>query len=330
LPLSSSDAPDSALLQHVHESPLPQAVATRPQPPRDRVWLHALLLLLTFATTTLVGAGAYQGFITDLGQRRVQIGQTDLLVRGLWYSLTALAILGAHEMGHYVACRYYRIDASLPYFIPAPVLSLFGTLGAVIRIREPIRSKRMLFDIGVAGPIAGFVVAVPALLLSMSWSHVMRVPLHSPGTVELGEPLIFQMAERLFFGVIPEGYEINLHPMGLAAWLGTLATALNLLPLGQLDGGHIAYANLGRRANIVTYITLVIMLALGVLVSMNWLFWGGLMLVLLSVFGWQHPPTVDEHDMLDTGRVLITLFAVLMFILCFTPAPLTPSELFSK
>jgi membrane-associated protease RseP (regulator of RpoE activity) len=310
---------------------LPRAVPGH-VPVRDRPWLHALLLFLTFITTSLVGASAYIGFVTDLGMRGVRLPAMEALLHGLWYSVTALTILGAHEMGHYVACRYYRVDASLPYFIPAPWLSLFGTLGAVIRIREPIRTKRMLFDIGVAGPIAGFVVAVPALLLGMYWSRLIRLPPHIPGVelINLGEPLLFQMVKRMFFGVIPAGADVNMHPMVLAAWLGMLATALNLLPLGQLDGGHIAYANLGRRANVVTYVTLAIMFGLGIVVSVNWLFWSGLMLVMLFMFGWRHPPTSDEHDALGTGRLLLTLFAVVMFVLCFTPSPITPSELIGR
>jgi membrane-associated protease RseP (regulator of RpoE activity) len=305
-----------------HESSeVPRAVAA-PEPPRDRVWLHLLLLLLTFGTTTLVGASTYATYITDFGQHRVRFTAGLLLLHGLWYSVPALVILGAHEMGHYLACRYYGINASLPYFIPAPILSLFGTLGAVIRIREPLRSKRMLFDIGVAGPIAGFVLAVPTLVVGMYWSRVIRMPAHLPGGIDLGEPWLFRMVKQLYFGNLPKGFDLNMHPMVLAAWFGLFATALNLLPVGQLDGGHIAYANLGRRANIVTWVTLAIMLALGVTVSGNWIFWSGLMLVMLFMFGWQHPPTWDEHDDLGTVRLLITLFAVLMFVLCFTPAPI--------
>ncbi len=312
-------------------SGVPRAIAA-PTLPRDRVWLHVLLLVLTFGTTTLVGASSYIGFISDLGMRRVQVPASVVLLNGLWYSVTGLAILGSHEMGHYLACRYYGINASLPYFIPAPWISLFGTLGAVIRIREPIRTKRMLFDIGIAGPIAGFVVAVPALLIGMHWSQRIWLPPRIPGVelINLGEPWLFQIVKWLYFGAIPKGADINMHPMVLAAWFGMLATALNLLPLGQLDGGHIAYANLGRRANIVTYITLAIMFALGVAVSVNWLFWSGLMAAMLFMFGWRHPPTSDEQDDLGTARLLLSLFAVLMFVLCFTPAPLAPSDLLGR
>jgi membrane-associated protease RseP (regulator of RpoE activity) len=301
---------------------LPRAV-TAPEPPRDRVWLHVLLLLLTLATAAVTGANSYANYITDIGQRAYRGPLSALWIQGLWYTIPALAILGAHEMGHYLACRYYGINASLPYFIPCPYpISIFGTLGAVIRIREPLRTKRILFDVGVAGPIAGFVLAVPALVLGMKWSRVVRAPQHLIG-VDLGEPWIFGIVKHFYFGNVPKGFDISMHPLVLAAWFGLFATALNLVPIGQLDGGHIAYANLGRRANFVTYVMLGVMLVLGLTVSANWLFWSGLMLVLLYMFGFQHPPTADEHDSLGTARILVTLFALLMFILCFTPAPLT-------
>ena len=295
---------------------VPRAVSA-PEPPRDRYWLHALLLLLTLASTTIIGWAAYRGYITDLFTRRVHMSVTRQVLGGLWYSIPALTILGAHEMGHYLACRYYGINASLPFFIPFP--SIFGTLGAVIRIREPLRTKRMLFDVGVAGPIAGFVVAVPALVIGMWLSHPIRVP---PGGAELGEPLLFQFVKYAFYGHLPRGVDVNTHPMLFAAWFGLFATALNLIPVGQLDGGHIAYANLGRRANYVTYVMLPIMAILGLTISHNWLVWSGLMFVLLYLFGWKHPQTTDENDSLGTARILVTLFALLMFILCFTPAPL--------
>ena len=166
----------------------------------------------------------------------------------MWYSVPLLAILTAHEFGHYFACRYYNVDATLPYFIPAP-LPLTGTLGAVIRIREAFPSKRALFDIGVAGPIAGFVVLVPLLIWGISMSTVGPVP---DGAIYFGEPLLWKLLEWAFFGFIPAGSDVMLHPVGFAAWWGMLATALNLLPFGQLDGGHIMYARLGRYATRVS------------------------------------------------------------------------------
>ena len=267
------------------------------------MWLHVLLFLTTFAATTMVGAGFYANFAVGprlpADQRRRRRRSS---LGGLWYSVPALLILGCHEMGHYFACRYYRISATLPFFIPAPIVSLFGTLGAVIRIREPLRTKRILFDVGVAGPLAGFVVLLPALIFGIRWSEVMRQPPPSPDGVELGEPMLFQLVTRLFFGPIPDGYTLNAHPMAFASIFGLLATALNLLPIGQLDGGHLAYANLGSRAKYVTYATLGAALVLGLTVSTSWLIWGAIILVLLRLSGFEHPPTVDEHEPLDRGR----------------------------
>ena len=177
-----------------------------------------------------------------------------------WYSGTVLAILGCHELGHYFACRYYDVDASLPYFLPFP-FSIIGTFGAFIKIREPIPTKRMLFDIGIAGPIAGFVVTVPALVIGVTMSHVVRIPPDFVG-YELGEPLLFQLATKLLWGTIPDGYSLNMHPMAFAAWFGMLATALNLFPIGQLDGGHISYAVLGPRSVYVTMLTFVVAVVL--------------------------------------------------------------------
>lgn len=305
--------------------PFPAPPPRPPAPAGDRIWLHLLLFMLTLMTTTLAGAGMYEGFVGDFGYRRIQLTTLELLAGGLWFSVPALAILGCHEMGHYFACRYYRVNASLPFFLPMP-LALFGTLGAVIRIRDPIHTKRMLFDIGIAGPIAGFVVTIPALVLGMAWSHISRLPSNFVG-VNLGEPLLFQMVENAFFGAVPEGYSLNSHPMVLAAWFGLLATALNLLPVGQLDGGHVAYANLGSKSRFLTMGTLLTMLILGVSVAQSWLAWCVLIGILLLATGWQHPQTLDDHVPLNRGRVWVTVVAVLIFIACFTPAPITPTQL---
>src|SRR5262245_32848232 len=217
-----------------------------------RPWRHIILFLLTVASTVVVGAEQFASFYVNFRPATtLDLSGVELLLNGLWYSASILAILGAHEFGHYYACRYYGVDASLPYFLPAP-LPLTGTLGAFIRIRQMIPGKRELFDIGIAGPIAGFIVAVPVLLFGMTLSRVVQLPPTTGGIVELGEPLLFQGAAWLVFGSIPDGYSINMHPMGFAAWFGLLATALNLFPIGQLDGGHISYAVLGRKSTIVT------------------------------------------------------------------------------
>jgi membrane-associated protease RseP (regulator of RpoE activity) len=296
---------------------------------QDRLWVHRALFFATLITTTLAGADHYGGFISDFTDKFPAIPLTTLLLHGLWYSATILAILGCHELGHYVACRYYDVDASRPFFLPVPVL-LTGTLGAFIRIREPIPNKRMLFDIGIAGPIAGFLIAVPALFVGLSLSHVVRLPVRlPPGTMDLGEPLMFKLAARLIWGALPEGTSLNLHPMAFAAWFGLLATALNLFPIGQLDGGHISYAVLGRRS---TYVTLAMIgVALGLArFSSSWIVWTALMIVMLVAFGPRHPRTPDEHVPLNPARVALAVVALLMFIVCFTPAPIQPVDLLRR
>lgn len=299
---------------------------TPPAPRRDRIWLHTLLFLLTIVTTTFVGALHYfsfaAGFSQDAADLSVSVlGEPRFYLTGFWYSATILAILGCHEMGHYLACRYYNVDATLPFFLPAP-LPLTGTLGAFIRIRARIPSKRALFDIAFAGPIAGFLVAVPALFIGLAMSAVERVPDDFVG-MELGEPLLFRAAAWLIWGSLEDGVSINLHPMAFAAWFGLLATALNLFPIGQLDGGHIAHAVLGPRSTYVTLATVACAIGL-TFVSSSWLVWTILMVLMLFAMGPQHPPTLDEYTPLDSTRVALAAFALVMLIVCFTPAPIEP------
>lgn len=292
---------------------------------QQRTWLHVSLLLLTIITTTVVGASHYLGFLADFAQPPRVPAQT-LLLSGFWYSGTMLLILGAHELGHYFACRYYQVDASLPFFLPAPFVFLTGTLGAFIRIREPIPSKKMLFDIGIAGPIAGFVFAVPALLVGLSMSHVARLPDDFTG-LSLGEPLLFQAFSWLIWGSVPDGWSLNLHPVAFAAWFGLLATALNLFPIGQLDGGHISYAVLGRRSTVVTIVMIGIAMGLTFFISWSWAVWTVLLLVMMFTFGPRHPRTMDEQVPLDSARRWLALFALIMFVLCFTYNPISPMQL---
>jgi membrane-associated protease RseP (regulator of RpoE activity) len=292
------------------------------EPPPRRTWRHVLLFILTVFSTTLVGGAHYAAFVNDFGGTPIDLSSAVLYLNGLWYSVSILAILGAHEFGHYYACRYYGVDASLPYFLPAP-LPLTGTLGAFIRIRQMIPGKRELFDIGIAGPIAGFIVAVPVLLLGMALSRVVALPQATDGIVELGEPLLFQGVAWLVFGSIPDGYSINMHPMGFAAWFGLLATALNLFPIGQLDGGHISYAVLGRKSTFVTLATVACLVGLSFL-SSSWIVWTVLTVAMLLAFGPRHPRTFDEEVPLDRTRIALAAFAAAMFLLCFTPAPIEP------
>ena len=294
---------------------------------QDRPLIHLGLFLATVLTTTWVGAFHYAGYLLDFRNTPIAFG-TSMYLGGLWYSLTILAILGAHEMGHYFACVHYRVSASLPYFIPVPPPVLTGTLGAFIRIRQPIRSKRVLFDVGIAGPLAGFIVALPALVVGIWLSHIAQLPKDFSG-LSLGEPLLFRAVSWLIWGTVPDGYSLNLHPMAFAAWFGLLATSLNLFPIGQLDGGHISYAVLGRRSSRITLFAIGIAIVL-TFVSMSWLVWTVMMVVMLFVFGPHHPPTLDEDVPLDRRRIVLAVLAAVIFVLSFTPAPIEPMDLLQK
>lgn len=324
---SSSDIPDFHSTATVPLEPVYRVPSVPPQR-RQPSWRHLILFLLTVVTTTLAGADHFASFYLDFGNRPLDLSTPEYILNGLWYSASILAILGAHELGHYYACRRYGVDASLPYFLPAP-LPLTGTLGAFIRIRQAIPGKRELFDIGIAGPIAGFIVAIPVLLVGLSLSRLTELPADTQGFVELGEPLLFQGVAWLLWGTPPEGYSINMHPMAFAAWFGLLATALNLFPIGQLDGGHISYAVLGRKSTLVTLATVAGLIAL-TFVSSSWLVWTVLTVVMLVAFGPRHPRTIDEDIPLDRTRLWLAAAALLMFIICFTPAPIEPLDLVSR
>ena len=269
---------------------------------QHRYGRHVLLFLLTVVTTTWAGR-------PDGGS----------ILSGLAYSLPMLAILGAHEFGHYYYCRRHDVNATLPFFLPAP-LPLTGTLGAVIRIKEPFPNTRALFDIGVAGPIAGFITLLPFLY----WGVTLSVPLHVPqGTpmIYFGEPLLYRLVAAWHFGPLPEGTDVLLHPMGFAAWFGMLATAMNLLPFGQLDGGHIAYSVFGPRSRYVSMVTL----AVTILLTFRATSWAAMAVVMSAMayfLGFGHPRVMDETEPLDAKRKVIALLALAIFVVCFVPVPI--------
>jgi membrane-associated protease RseP (regulator of RpoE activity) len=236
------------------------------------------------------------------------------------YSLSVLGILGAHEMGHYVACRHYEVDATLPYFLP--FISLSGTMGAVIKIRGAFPTRAALFDIAVAGPIGGFVVLVPLLFLGMRLSNVLPVPADMAG-YSLGEPLLFRLAAWLQFGHIPEGYGVNIHPIVFAAWFGMLATAWNLLPFGQLDGGHLTYATMGDRSRFFSFATVAGAIVMCT-ISYSWVVMTLMMIAMLVILGPRHPRVLSEHEPLGPVRYALFVFAIVMFVVCFTPVPIDP------
>jgi len=305
--------------------------AELPPPDHGRLWVQLVLLAATLITTTMTGGCHYFSFAIDLATindltpetlATPVLGDPMFWVRGLWYSLTILAILGCHEMGHYIACLRYGVEVTRPYFLPAP-LPLTGTLGAFIRIRSRIPNKIALFDIGIAGPLAGFVVAVPALFIGLWLSRVDRLPADASNLMELGEPLFFRFAAWLVWGEVADGYTINMHPMAFAAWFGLLATALNLFPIAQLDGGHIAYAVFGRRSTAITIVMVGVAIGL-TFVSSSWIAWTVLLVLMIVMMGPRHPPTLDEDEPLDRGRLILAAVALAILIVCFTPAPIGP------
>ena len=305
------------------DSPQPPTYVMPASPRPLRVTRHVVLFILTFITTTLAGAFFYASYASELGNVSPTLSLPTLLAHGLWYSGSVLAILGAHEFGHYFACRYYGVDASLPYFIPLwlplPV-PMPGTLGAVIRIRQPIASKRQFFDIGIAGPITGFLVILPVLAIGMSQSTVVALPEDFTGW-QFGEPLLFRLAAQLFHGTLAEGQSLNVHPAAWAAWFGLLATALNLCPVSQLDGGHISYAVFGRISSTITLIVTAAMIALTIY-SGGYLLWTILVVIMLYVMGRHHPRTSDESEPLDPARLWLAAFAAAILVVSFTPVPL--------
>ena len=225
--------------------PLPVEIPPADSPPGLREWiLPVLFFCATFASTTFAGlfyAGAGSDFLRTF---MAALFRPEILVYGLPFSVTLITILLAHEMGHFLACRYYGIRCTPPYFIPLPI-SMVGTLGAFIRIKSRFQHKRALFDVGVAGPLAGAVFVIPALVVGISMSKL--IPKGGvTGDMSFGEPIIFRWIGRVVLGYSPGSQDMIAHPIAMAAWFGLLATSLNLLPIWQLDGGHIAYAILGR------------------------------------------------------------------------------------
>ena len=300
----------------------PSRLPPIPRKFQHRVRLHVLLFIATLATTTLAGSIHYYSFVSDIGRLTVPLNWT-LLAGGLWYSLTVLAILGAHELGHYFACRWHNVDATLPFFLPLLIpLPIFqtGTLGAVIRIREPFPTRSVLFDIGVAGPLAGFAILVPALFIGLSMSRLVPIPT-GVELLFLGKPLLHQAAVKMMFGAVPDGHMVSLHPMVFGCWFGMLATALNLLPFGQLDGGHITYAVLKRFSSPISLVTVAGAVAM-TWFSSSYVVLTLMMIAMLVFLGSRHPRVLYENEPVSTGRLAVAFLALIILIICFTPFPI--------
>lgn len=295
--------------------------------PRQHYWLHILLFLATTFTMLVVGARMEFNFLHNLPTFSLSddalpffplswvVAQPARLLLGVPFAASLMLILLAHEMGHYLCARYYRVYATLPFFIPAP--TLIGTLGAFIRIRSPIRTRTHLFDIGIAGPIAGFVVAVAVLLFSLPQTKIIASVLPD---IELGYPLIFHLAWKIVpHGAIPSGtawQHLDFSPTAIAAWVGMFATALNLLPGGQLDGGHIVFALAPKVHRWVSRLTILTLVPLAIYCWLGWLLWA----VLLAFTGMRHPQVPDYPGISPTRRWLAAL-GLLMLVLTLAPAP---------
>ncbi len=279
---------------------------------RPRPILNLGLFVLTALST--LAAGALLTGVIDM------TSPASWLSAGGPFALTLLSILGVHEFGHYFTARYYKASVSLPYFIPAPPpIFLFGTLGAIIRMRSPARDKNSLFDIAAAGPLAGMLIAVPAILLGLSWSVVEKIP-QGVELMRFGDPLLLRWLVYLKFGTIPAGRDVFLHPVALAAWVGFFVTALNLFPVGQLDGGRIAYALFGPWHRTVGIVTFVSLLALGVITSSaNWFVWAALLFFLI---GFHHSPPLDDLTPLSPARRVIGVACLILLVLLIPPVPI--------
>ncbi|MBI5559935.1 MAG: site-2 protease family protein [Deltaproteobacteria bacterium] len=264
--------------------------------------------MLTVFTTVITGA-----FLDGVNPLKHPGG----LLRGIPFSASLLFILGTHEMGHYFASRRHGTPSSLPFFIPGPPIPpMIGTFGAVIESKSRINTRNALVDIGAAGPLAGFIAAVIITAWGLRLSHVGPKP--SGEALNLGAPLIFELLSYLILGKIPGGSELFLHPVGFAGWTGLYITFINLMPIGQSDGGHVCYATLGRIHRAVSMAAASLLVLFGIFIWPGWLVWG----VLTAAFaGISHPPVVDAHTPLSVRREAMSVLALAIFVLTFTPTP---------
>ncbi len=291
-------------------------------------WFNLVLFILTILSTYFVGylwginylfAGRNPEDIS--GALNLSLFLEPALIRlSLVYSLSLLVILLGHELGHYLTCRRYRVQASLPYFIPAP--TLIGTLGAFIRIRSPLTSREELFDVGASGPLTGFILSIPALYAGLQLSRLIPA-LPRESSILFGEPLLLKLFVRLTFGPVAPDQDLILHPLAVSGWVGLLVTSFNLFPVGQLDGGHILYALFGEKMRKLVPGIILILLVLGIFYWAGWLVWTAL----ISVMGLRHPPVADSGQGFSRRRIFLSLAIALIFVLSFIPAPISGNSL---
>ncbi|HAG50859.1 MAG TPA: hypothetical protein DCL42_05925 [Deltaproteobacteria bacterium] len=266
------------------------------------------LFILTVATTIIAGAL----------QKGVNPFQEPFrLIEGIPFSLTLLTILLTHEFGHFFASRRHGVKASFPYFIPAPPPFLVGTFGAVIKTRSPIMDKRALLDIGAIGPLAGFITSIVVTVIGLNFSTIITIP-EEKEVLGLGSSLIFSILSYFVIGPVPEGQDILLHPIAFAGWIGFFITSLNLLPIGQLDGGHIIYAVFGKWHRLISITMIGILVIFGIFTWQGWLLWA----MLVTLLGIKHPPLMDGQIALDRRRKIIGWLSLAVFVLTFIPLPI--------
>lgn len=295
--------------------------------------IHRILLGLTILSTLYIGylsvvdyrisQGAF--LPTARGDILFWFFYPEFLFPALAYTAGLLGFLTAHEMGHYYMCRHYGLPATPPYYLPNPLI--FGTFGAVIKIKAPIRNKKVLFDVGIAGPLSGFAVALPLLVFGLLISITLpagQLGAGGGGYLILGDPILQRFLEPLVFGV-SGGIDIVMSPLAMVGWFGCLVTAINLLPVSQLDGGHILYAVFGRYHGIVSHLVVLSMIATALITQYwGWLLWA----LLVALFGLRHPRLVDENERLDGARLLLSVLALLILVVCFMPVPIDVPEFF--
>ncbi len=278
---------------------------------KRKPWLHIFLFLCTLVTTTM--AGAMQNGVDPL----VNPWQ---IYSGLPFAVTLITILLVHEMGHYLMSRYHGVQATLPYFIPAP--SFIGTFGAFIKMNSPPPDRRSLFDVAAAGPLAGLVLAIPAVIVGLQLSTISPDD-RTGGGITLGSSLLLSFLSQITLGLLPDEANIVMHPIGFAGWIGLLVTAMNLLPVGQLDGGHVIYALFGERYIWISRVALMAILSLGFLRWWDgWLVWG----LLLLFMGLRHPPPLDPHTPLDPKRKFMGWLMLAILVVTFIPIPFSIQE----
>jgi membrane-associated protease RseP (regulator of RpoE activity) len=298
-------------------------VSGRVTPTPRNPWINIILFVITVFSVLVLGTTIAIAEVSYTNPFRASQMANNFFMelwRGLPYAVSILLILGSHELGHYFAARRHKIAVTLPYFIPAPFISFLGTFGAFIQLREPMRNRKVLLDIGAAGPLTGLVFAIPIVFIGLATSRVGPI---TPGGMLEGNSILYALAKIIVFGrFLPDGQvDVYMNQLAMAGWAGLLVTALNLIPLGQLDGGHILYSLIGERARRL-YIPLIISAVLLAFLNQAWVLW----VVLLLLFGRTYAAPLDMITPLDTRRRWIGILALALFVVIFVPEPLVETE----